>query len=555
MQILPNGRVKIKNFETGEEKEVDPGELFQYGGDSLFNQYTKLKDLQTDGDNGFQISTGNGLPNISQTNTSITSTGGYTKEKYLSDLERDIRTTGGKNRAALEQLFKGYNPEMDVAADSEARKRSVILQQAAPVLGRIVTAGMKAPIGWEGWWKATTGQLPGVAGGEAEYLARDTEGFARLIASAFASEVGVATNRDVNRWLKIMPRPGDTMEERIRQSRELINQIQMEAASLRIEVPPSVIEAAKLIPDKKDKQTLGDIDKTNFSQTTLSPINQPPTNGKSGGVLGMLGVTLPGINDRPTPKKEPNFLADIITPRAADVARKQNRGENISLDERLGVTGEVANRFVSPFFGPLGFAAGGALEAATEPGKPLEERGIDAMRQAAIQGILGKSVQMIGKGAQALGIGAKGARFEAAQAAEMAGIRVGDNSSTINIAKQMLKKNLTGPEFEPIIKELAKGKGILPVDAVKLLVRATQKTFTKGGDMRLANQAEYYALLRDGLRESLSKYVPEIITQTSRMARGYKLEDLIKKASFYLGPTAGLLYIGSQIKNIGGGER
>jgi len=101
MQILPNGRVKIKNFETGEEKEVDPGELFQYGGDSLFNQYTKLKDLQTDGDNGFQISTGNGLPNISQTNTSITSTGGYTKEKYLSDLERDIRTTGGKNRAAL----------------------------------------------------------------------------------------------------------------------------------------------------------------------------------------------------------------------------------------------------------------------------------------------------------------------------------------------------------------------------------------------------------------------------------------------------------------------
>jgi murein DD-endopeptidase MepM/ murein hydrolase activator NlpD len=48
MQILPNGRVKIRNFETNEEREVSPEELPSYGGDALLDQYIKLRKLNED---------------------------------------------------------------------------------------------------------------------------------------------------------------------------------------------------------------------------------------------------------------------------------------------------------------------------------------------------------------------------------------------------------------------------------------------------------------------------------------------------------------------------
>jgi hypothetical protein len=139
------------------------------------------------------------------------------------------------------------------------QKRELILNQAAPVLERIVTSAVKAPTGMKGAFLAKIGKIPGIAGGEAEYLSRDTEGFARLIASAFASEVGVATNQDVDRWKKIMPQPGDTMGERIRQSQFLINQIKAEAESLGIKIPTSIIKAAKQLPGFKETESLAPI--------------------------------------------------------------------------------------------------------------------------------------------------------------------------------------------------------------------------------------------------------------------------------------------------------
>ena len=157
----------------------------------------------------------------------------------------DIASTGGENLNTIKNLQAFLFPEEE--KDAATRKRELILKQASPVLGRVITSAIEAPTGVAGSWKAMTGRVPGVAGGEAEYLDRQTKGFARLIADAFASEVGTATDKDIERWLGILPKPGDTFEERVRMSQDLINQIIEESNALGMEVPSAIIQAANKI--------------------------------------------------------------------------------------------------------------------------------------------------------------------------------------------------------------------------------------------------------------------------------------------------------------------
>lgn len=164
------------------------------------------------------------------------------------------------------------------------KKRAILLSQSTPVLTRIIDAGLKAPTGLEGSMRAAIGGIPGVEGGEAEFLSRDTQGFARLIASAFASEVGVATDKDIDRWSKIMPKPGDTVSERIRQSEKLIEQISSEAKSLGISVPPEILELSsrlKQVPTEGNKTTKSPVESAidllfpnvrKFSEQTLPSV-------------------------------------------------------------------------------------------------------------------------------------------------------------------------------------------------------------------------------------------------------------------------------------------
>lgn len=125
---------------------------------------------------------------------------------------------------------------------TDVTERVTSLNQASPVVSRISSLAMTAPAGMKGWWKAMTGKIPGVAGGEAESLDRTTTGFARLIADTFATEVGVATDKDIRRWKAIMPRVGDTEEERREHSLNLVNQIISEAKGLEMEVPATILE-------------------------------------------------------------------------------------------------------------------------------------------------------------------------------------------------------------------------------------------------------------------------------------------------------------------------
>ena len=150
------------------------------------------------------------------------------------------------------------------------------------------------------------------------------------------------------------------------------------------------------------------------------------------------------------------------------------------------------------------------------------------------------------------GVGQVAARTAVVNQLEKDGIKLGATPEVQSIAKKMIADNLAGPKYQPIVKELAKGKGTSPKKLVDLLVRSGQKTFTKGGDQRLADQSEYYDLMREAIRNDLKSSAPKIIEKTSNIARGYKAKGAIKKAAVIGGTgaagLASLSYLASQLR-------
>jgi hypothetical protein len=183
--------------------------------------------------------------------SAATGTEGYTQPKTglsritAEDVALARLVLPDKQADALEAAYKLMGGDEKESAN--VQKRQLILNQASPVIERITESALKAPTGMGGALAGLLGGIPGVAGGEAEFLKRDTEAFARLIASAFASEVGVATDRDVKRWMSMMPQTGDTANERRRQIEKMVGQIIAESEALGMEVPPSVINVINML--------------------------------------------------------------------------------------------------------------------------------------------------------------------------------------------------------------------------------------------------------------------------------------------------------------------
>jgi hypothetical protein len=134
------------------------------------------------------------------------------EDQYKQLAMADVQMTGGKNLAMLKQLYEIGTPKTS-AAD---QKRKTALDSAEGVYNQVYNLAMSAPTGWAGAGKAFLGKLPGVEGGSAEDLQRVNYGLAKAIAGALAGEVGVATDKDIERWLGLMPKVTDTMAERQR---------------------------------------------------------------------------------------------------------------------------------------------------------------------------------------------------------------------------------------------------------------------------------------------------------------------------------------------------
>lgn len=134
---------------------------------------------------------------------------GFTKQQLAMAIISDP-----KNKSTYEAVYELMNPTETTSA--AAQKRKVALDSAEGVYNLVEQLALEAPAGLEGSARALVGKVPGVEGGSAEDLARVTDGLAKAIAGALAGEVGVATDKDVERWKGLMPKVGDTMEERVR---------------------------------------------------------------------------------------------------------------------------------------------------------------------------------------------------------------------------------------------------------------------------------------------------------------------------------------------------
>lgn len=196
-QEVKNEVVRIRNKQTGEIKEVLRTDLGQYG---------LGQDQNKEG----------AIPN---------------EKDLLLAMVIDLQTTGGKNIPELKTIFEAYQEVFDKDKDKEPtaadRKRINAINTAEGIFGQVEELALTAPEGIEGFVKGNIGSIPGVDAGSAEDLTRVTKGYAKAIASAFAGEVGVATDSDIERWLGLMPKPGDTLNERKRALERLKSQIDL----------------------------------------------------------------------------------------------------------------------------------------------------------------------------------------------------------------------------------------------------------------------------------------------------------------------------------------
>ena len=164
---------------------------------------------------------------IDQTITQPTQTqptqqqGILSEEKYKMLAMADMQLTGGKNLAKLKQIYEIGGNKLSTAD----QKRKTALDQAETVYNLVEQLALNAPTGVKGAGGALLGKIPGVSGGNVEELDRITDGLAKAIAGALAGEVGVATDKDVERWKGLMPKPGDTMDDRKRALKNLRNAI------------------------------------------------------------------------------------------------------------------------------------------------------------------------------------------------------------------------------------------------------------------------------------------------------------------------------------------
>lgn len=351
----PNDPGAIFTHKTGVKKYIKRSEIAQYGiSPEMFE--LKLQEQQP-----------SAYPGITQPELGkYMAERSITEQFNIAEEERKRKQTEAEKEkqtaTELEALKGGYQPdkispetyvrakeqgiELPTIITSPVQKRNLILNQAAPVLQRIIGSAMEAPTGWKGVLKAWTGKIPGVSGGEAEYLQRDTQAFARLIASAFASEVGVATNQDVARWMKMMPNVGDTKEERVRMSEKLLEQIESETKALGIKVPEAITASRELLKTQpKESGVLPEITKM-----PAIPAKKEPTTlmEKAAGVQRFLGESeaLPAIYSTIGGALTGGSPLGIGTGAAAGQRLKQITSKGIGAikpsTESLGELGEMA---------------------------------------------------------------------------------------------------------------------------------------------------------------------------------------------------------------------
>lgn len=245
---------------------------------------------------------------------------------------------------------------------------------------------------------------------------------------------------------------------------------------------------------------------------------------------------------------EANWLGKLLLPRASEVQGKQARGEQMGLDDKIGAGGEVINRILAPFFGPLGFAAGGALEGLTKPGTSAQDRVTGGAKQGATQLAMGGLLKVLGIGANKLGLGGYKQAQQAASKATDQGVKIQATDRIREVSKELLRTNTAAYTEKPILNKLVNGENVTPSELLDLTLSIGPKAFTKSKDPRISKPGDIYKALWIPLREKLNAVVPKAGAQISNLSRGHDVVSKLKttaKIGTGIGATAGglgLLY-------------
>lgn len=139
------------------------------------------------------------------------------EDQVIALMAQDLEATGGKNIPEIKSMYEIANVEKKAGKLSATQQKRVgAINQAEGIYNMVEQLALDAPTGFEGFFKAQAGKAPGVEGGSAQDLDRTTLALAKGLAGALANEVGVATDKDIDRWMGLMPKVTDTMDERKR---------------------------------------------------------------------------------------------------------------------------------------------------------------------------------------------------------------------------------------------------------------------------------------------------------------------------------------------------
>lgn len=136
-----------------------------------------------------------------------------------------------ENASKIQKAYDAQEKASEGDMDANAKKRKRMLTSSIQTYEMLLKLSLMSESGWSGYVSAQAGKLPGVDGSYAEDLDRITNGLARQLGQTFAGEVGVATDQDVQRWLGLAPKAGDTYDERIRALQRMKQLIENESVA------------------------------------------------------------------------------------------------------------------------------------------------------------------------------------------------------------------------------------------------------------------------------------------------------------------------------------
>lgn len=132
-------------------------------------------------------------------------------------------------KAKADRIKAAYDATKETAANA---KRISEVQRAESLYNQLIPLALESEAGMAGFARAIAGKTPGVEGGAAEDLDRFTSGAVKTLAGAFSNEPGNPSDNDIRRWRDLLPKTGDTREERMRALKRMRDEINSEKKRL-----------------------------------------------------------------------------------------------------------------------------------------------------------------------------------------------------------------------------------------------------------------------------------------------------------------------------------